>query len=245
MRPRDEGSCSDRNVGWRTFGISANTPAYLTAVFDSDGTVWKWFPELVWTFLRGTKYVPCTGLILNNSPSASHLIENECNSGRQWHEGLGWRFICYRSPYPRTGTHLDGTTCTTWSSGCVFGRSPAARLAIGASSWIEWQRRRSTPVLCSTLYQHSIPLENVKAWLSINHRPQYSITLFRVLTVALQWQKFDSSHIKPRCSRSYVYENSKGDESSVRWQFIASLSPRRLQWLPAPSLVLLPLPVRK
>jgi len=89
MRPRDEGSCSDRNVGWYTFGISANTPAYLTAVFDSDGTLWKWFPELVWTFLRGAKYVPCPRLILNNSASASHLIENECNLGRQWHEGLG------------------------------------------------------------------------------------------------------------------------------------------------------------
>ena len=83
MRPRDQGIYSDRKVGWCTFGISASTPTYLTAVFDADGRVLRLFPELVWTFLRGAKYVPCPGLVLNNSASASHLIGNECNVDRQ------------------------------------------------------------------------------------------------------------------------------------------------------------------
>jgi hypothetical protein len=106
MKPRDQGICPDRNVGWCTFGISASTP---TAVFAADRTVLRWFPELVWTFLRGEKCVPCPGLVLNNSNSASHLIENECNLGRQWHEGLEIHLL--PRSIPRIGTNLDLGRC--------------------------------------------------------------------------------------------------------------------------------------
>jgi hypothetical protein len=101
------------------FGISGSTPTYLTAVFDADGKVLRCFPELVWTFLRGAKYVPCPGLILNNSVSASHLIGNERNFGRQWHEGLEIH-LPPRS-IPRTGTHLDGATCSSGHGACLAG----------------------------------------------------------------------------------------------------------------------------
>lgn len=47
--------------GGALFGIAASTPTYLTAVFDADGTVWRWFPELVWTFLRGGEICPLPG----------------------------------------------------------------------------------------------------------------------------------------------------------------------------------------
>lgn len=112
MRPRDQGICSDRNVGWCTFGISASTPTYLTAVFDADGLVLRWFPELVLTFLRGAKYVPCPRLILNNSASASHLIENGCNLGRQWHEGLEIHLL--PRSIPRTVLPVALVTVLVW-----------------------------------------------------------------------------------------------------------------------------------
>jgi hypothetical protein len=71
--------------------------------------------------------------------------------------------------------------CPSSSYVSRFITSPWARLPIGVSSWVEWHRRWSEPLSHNTNH-HSVPLENVTSWWSIKHRPQFSRTLFRVLT---------------------------------------------------------------
>jgi len=147
MRPRYEGSCSDRNVGWCTL---ESQPVYRpTWLRFSLPMVRCWNGFESWSGrLRGAKYVPCPALILNNSASASHLIENECNLGRQWQEGLGWRFTCYRAPYLEqelTWTVLDcvwNVMAHAQKPDFVFRRNERVQLnRQGHSSVDFWQSR--------------------------------------------------------------------------------------------------------